>query len=248
MSNPQTGPARIYRPALLGVGVVLLAVLVALSGPLGSRIGVWDYDAAVRLMTWSAWGFVAGGLLCLYSLFATRPGTRRRGFVLSLIGVLITAPTLGLLYYWQDAKRSYPPIQDISTDPHDPPEFWSAPNSRVYDTVTGSAYQMEFYPDIEPLYLKVPPARAYALALQVVREKGWELQEDNPEALHLEATETTFWFGFSDDVVIHVTPTDDGGSRVDMRSASRFGGGGDGGTNARRIRAFLERLGELAGA
>ena len=57
---------------------------------------------------------------------------------------------------------------------------------------------------------------------------------------HIEATATTFWFGFKDDVVVRVTP-DAAGSRVDVRSVSRVGRS-DVGANARRIRAYLDRL------
>jgi hypothetical protein len=57
----------------------------------------------------------------------------------------------------------------------------------------------------------------------------------------IEATDTTFWFGFKDDVVIRVE-ADGAGSRVDVRSVSRVGVG-DVGTNATRIRAYLQKLG-----
>ena len=58
----------------------------------------------------------------------------------------------------------------------------------------------------------------------------------------IEATDTTFWFGFKDDVVIRIQPAE-AGSRVDVRSTSRVGVG-DLGVNAARIRRFLERLRE----
>ena len=61
-----------------------------------------------------------------------------------------------------------------------------------------------------------------------------------PAEGRLEATETTRWFGFKDDVVVRVSPTSDG-SRVDVRSVSRVGQS-DLGVNARRIRAFLDPL------
>jgi uncharacterized protein (DUF1499 family) len=61
-----------------------------------------------------------------------------------------------------------------------------------------------------------------------------------PAEGRLEATDTTFWFGFKDDVVVRVRP-DGTGSRVDVRSLSRVGRS-DLGMNARRIRRFLERL------
>jgi uncharacterized protein (DUF1499 family) len=59
-----------------------------------------------------------------------------------------------------------------------------------------------------------------------------------PQEGRIEATDTTFWFGFKDDVVIRVRPTADG-SRVDIRSKSRVGRS-DVGANAARIEAFLD--------
>ena len=58
----------------------------------------------------------------------------------------------------------------------------------------------------------------------------------------IEATETTRWFGFTDDIVIRLTPWG-AGTRVDVRSASRAGAG-DLGRNASRIRRFLDELTE----
>lgn len=233
-----------YKPALTALGLVLLSLLAAIAAPLGSRFGFWNFDAAVVILKVAAGGFIAGTVLSMFSAIATRPGSLRRGFFISLLGLVITVPTLGFLYFWQEAKNNFPPMVDISTDPDKPPEFWAAPNSRVYDEVSGSAFQMEFYPDIEPLLVDIPPDRACELALEVVRDKDWEIWEENCEARHIEATDRTFWFGFSDDVVIHITATEDGGSRIDMRSASRFGSGSDGGTNARRIRGFFKALRE----
>lgn len=69
---------------------------------------------------------------------------------------------------------------------------------------------------------------------------GWDLVAADATAGRIEATDTTFWFGFKDDVVIRVRPAD-GGSRVDVRSLSRVGVG-DVGTNAKRIRAYLDVL------
>jgi uncharacterized protein (DUF1499 family) len=56
----------------------------------------------------------------------------------------------------------------------------------------------------------------------------------------IEATATTAWFGFKDDVVVRVT-AEGSGSRVDVRSVSRVGLS-DVGTNASRIRGYLTRL------
>ena len=71
---------------------------------------------------------------------------------------------------------------------------------------------------------------------------GCEIVAADPGAGRIEATDTTFWFGFKDDVVIRVT-AEGGGSKVDVRSVSRVGGS-DVGANAKRIRGYLRRLGD----
>jgi uncharacterized protein (DUF1499 family) len=66
---------------------------------------------------------------------------------------------------------------------------------------------------------------------------GWDIVASDPAGGRIEATDTTFWFGFKDDVVVRVTPQPTG-SRVDVRSLSRVGAG-DLGANAGRVRALL---------
>ena len=74
---------------------------------------------------------------------------------------------------------------------------------------------------------------------------GWEIVATDVNDGIIEATDETQWFGFKDDVVVRVTPAP-AGSRIDVRSVSRVGGS-DVGTNARRIRTYLERLEDAAG-
>jgi uncharacterized protein (DUF1499 family) len=69
---------------------------------------------------------------------------------------------------------------------------------------------------------------------------GWEIVATDPSRGRIEATDTTSWFRFKDDVVIRLTARDYG-TYVDVRSKSRVGVG-DMGVNASRIREFLERL------
>jgi uncharacterized protein (DUF1499 family) len=66
---------------------------------------------------------------------------------------------------------------------------------------------------------------------------GWELVASDSAAGRIEATATTPWFGFKDDVVVRVRP-DGSGSRIDVRSVSRVGKS-DVGANAKRIRTYL---------
>ena len=82
-------------------------------------------------------------------------------------------------------------------------------------------------------------------ARHAARELGWEIAAAVSGEGRIEATDQTFWFGFKDDVVVRVRAAD-GGSRVDVRSVSRVGRS-DVGTNARRIRRFLQRVKSKAG-
>ena len=67
------------------------------------------------------------------------------------------------------------------------------------------------------------------------------VSEDRENA-QIEAIDTTFWFGFKDDIAIRIT-SQETGSRVDLRSISRVGLS-DVGANAKRIVTFIERFGD----
>ena len=78
---------------------------------------------------------------------------------------------------------------------------------------------------------------------QSAQEMGWKIVDINPVEGRVEATDTTFWFGFKDDIVIRITASGSGGreSRVDVRSVSRVGRS-DVGTNTKRIEKYLKKL------
>jgi uncharacterized protein (DUF1499 family) len=148
-------------------------------------------------------------------------------------------------YLWTQVNR-LPHIHDVSTDTQEPPTFAAlleqrknAPNSLDY-TPDVAAQQKQGYPDVMPLALKLPPAQAFARAERAARDMGWELQFSDPAALRIEATATTLLFGFKDDVVVRIRAEGEG-SRVDVRSVSRVGGS-DFGANAKRVRAYLDKL------
>jgi uncharacterized protein (DUF1499 family) len=77
--------------------------------------------------------------------------------------------------------------------------------------------------------------------LAAARAQGWEIVAAVPAEGRIEATDTTRFFGFKDDIVIRVK-AEGAGSRVDVRSLSRVGKS-DVGKNASRIRAYLIALG-----
>jgi uncharacterized protein (DUF1499 family) len=150
-------------------------------------------------------------------------------------------------WHWRQRARAVPPIHDISTDLEHPPRFVAvlpvrsdAPNPSEYGGTEVAAAQRRAYPDIRPLILATPPPVAFKQALDAAKRMGWSLVAADSTGGRIEATATTAWFGFKDDVVIRVTPAPTG-SRIDVRSVSRVGKS-DVGTNAARIRAYLAKL------
>jgi uncharacterized protein (DUF1499 family) len=156
---------------------------------------------------------------------------------------VVSVPSAAIL-----SARGKPAIHDITTDPDNPPLFVAilplrtgAANPPEYLGGDVTAQQRRAYPDIQPLMLQVGAEQAFTRALAAVRDLGWNVVADDREAGRIEAVDTTFWFGFKDDVVIRVREMNPGSSRIDARSKSRVGVG-DLGTNARRIRTLLDRL------
>jgi uncharacterized protein (DUF1499 family) len=101
--------------------------------------------------------------------------------------------------------------------------------------------QAAAYPDIAPLETNLTADAAFARALEVARDMGWDIIASDAERHRFEATARTSVFYFADDVVVVVTEHGSG-RRVEMRSVSRIGRS-DQGVNATRIRDFQQQFG-----
>jgi uncharacterized protein (DUF1499 family) len=221
---------------LLGVAAVLLA------GP-GSRMGWWSFRTGLtRLLAWGAYAGIAAAVLALVALIA---GGRRAVAALALVAALgaFLPPFL-----FRRTAQTVPAIHDVTTDTDNPPAFVAvvprregAGNPIEYGGPEVAAMQHRAYPDIRPVTLSDPPPRAFERALDAAKGQGWEIVAAEPAEGRIEATDTTRFFGFKDDVVVRVKP-EGSGSRVDVRSLSRVGRS-DVGKNASRIRAYLRALG-----
>ena len=240
MTDRSTRPA--YIALLLGA---IAALLLLAAGP-GTRFDLWGYRTGFQLMRWAA--FAGLGAAALAAVMLLLPRTRRSGIALLLGALGLGLGAAFVPWYALQQARALPPIHDITTDTGRPPQFVAilplragAPNPAAYGGVDVARAQVGAYPDLRTRRMDATRADAFNRALQVARDLGWEIVAADAAAGRIEATDTTFWFGFKDDVVVRVE-ADGAGSRIDVRSVSRVGVG-DVGANARRIRAYLQALG-----
>jgi hypothetical protein len=219
---------------------LVAALLVVLAGPLMAW-GLIGWQAGLGLFVMAALLAGLGAVFCLYSLF------RRRGSLgVALAAAAGIAAAVVPIAVVANA-RAYPPINDITTDPANPPAFAAITSQMrgpdaaplLYDR-RFAAIQAKGYPALAGVVLPAAPATVFDKALVTAKLVGWTIIASDAGAGRIEATATLPWWGFKDDIVVRLTPEGEG-TRVDLRSKSRVGQG-DLGVNAKRINDFLHRL------
>jgi len=247
-----TWPTRLTRFGLWAI--VIGAVLVVLAGPLNRFTGI-GFQVALLVLAGGVLVLALGALLTIVGFLVGMAKGSNLSKGPAALGIVIALGLLGYLLSWLRAGMGVPPIHEISTDLASPPPFVAvtplrqqtgAVNPPEYvaemagsrGTTNVPEAQRKSYPDIQPAILEgVAPADAFKRVAAAVEELGWEVVASEPSEGRLEATDTTRFFGFKDDVVIRLR-AEGGGTRVDVRSKSRVGGG-DVGANAARVRRFL---------
>jgi uncharacterized protein (DUF1499 family) len=230
-----------------GLALALVAALALLLAGPGHRFGWWSLGTGFGMLRWAAYGGIAAALISAVGLVIAPLRAQRRGMFRALAGLIVGLVVAGVPLSYLQSARSVPPIHDITTDPEDPPAFEAivplraaAPNPVAYGGPAVAAQQRDAYPDLAPADYPVAPQAAFEAALVAAGDMGWTIVATDEAAGRIEAIDRTFWFGFTDDIVVRVRPTD-AGSRIDVRSTSRLGVG-DFGTNAARVRAYLAEL------
>lgn len=224
-----------------------VALLLLLAAGIGTRMTMWPFRTGFTIMKYAAWSGMAAfvsGCASLVDVFRHRAG---KNALLSVAALVIGISTFAIPYSWQRRAREMPRIHDISTDTVNPPRFVAivplradATNPAEYGGASIAVQQSRAYPELKTRHLNMTPDRAFAQALDTAQRMKWHIVAAVPNEGRIEASDTTFWFGFIDDIVIRISPVGNG-SQLDIRSVSRVGLS-DVGTNARRIRQFLGKL------
>lgn len=248
-----TDPGDIFRRlmgcnlATVALAIAVLAGLVAMAAGFGSRAGFWHFRTGFTILRWGA-GMAAVSLpAAAASLLLSVQKRLWHCAVVSTVAFLVGMTVLIIPVKWKRTAAAVPPIHDITTDLSQPPSFVAilplrqhAPNPAEYGGNSVALQQQAAYPDIKTVLLDRPADQAFRLALETARRLGWDIVATAPAEGRIEATDTTFWFGFTDDIVIRVTPAGHR-SLVDIRSVSRVGIS-DAGTNAARVRRFIAAI------
>lgn len=244
---------------LASLGLAIWGLLA----PLGVWFDWWDFRKGFSILrnahSFSLWVAISSGVIAVL-LVVTAFKIRHQNLNRWASAVFASAILASLIYVVPESFRppegvNYPPIHDISTDIENPLEYVdvlplraTAPNTVVYGGSPNmtpeklAQLQTEAYPDLVPWQSELSQQVIFDKALNAVETLGWELVAAVPEEGRIEATDTTFWFRFKDDVVIKIESTSDG-SLVNARSVSRVGGG-DVGANAIRLRKLFALLEE----
>lgn len=227
----------------------VLSLVVLCAGPLGYKSGALPLQPAMLSLIVSLGiaviTFIATVLF--YCLVKEKGfGHNKKFLLLALLICLVPSLLVGTQLH---KATKVPEIHDITTDPFDPPVFdvvvqlrQDAPNSLVYE-YQGSAEKLAnlqhvAYPDLKPLASTLSVPQAVERSINILRSQGLDIVNVDVEKGMIEATATSFWYGFKDDLVVRIQANEQG-SRIDLRSVSRVGRS-DIGANAARISDFIQ--------
>ncbi len=235
---------QVVYPIIASVG--FFAILFLYLSGLGYQREVFELGQAFTLMRYAAYAGIASLALVIFYILWQRPQGIR--LLVIFVSALCGLTAFFLPYQQQQRVQQLPLIHDITTDTINPPAFVAvvplranAPNPVSYAGEEIAVQQREAYPDVRTVVYVQDRQEVFAAARQLVLDLGWELVDANLEEGRIEATATTRWFGFRDDVVIRLQTGAADSTVFDMRSKSRIGRS-DVGVNAARIRLFVSEL------
>lgn len=236
-----TSRIALFSIALIVTAIVLHRVL-GMSTPVAINVFIVAIAAA-------AVALLIGSLALVQIWRKGRQGTAAAVFGMGVAAGVVLWPVLYL-----PALASLPEINDVTTDVQAPPRFSETVKMRGLGandpTYPGEAFarlQAAAYPDIKPFMVDRSAAETFDLVAEALQRLKFKIMgEEAPgsggagRTGWIEAVERTLIIGFYDDVVVRVDG-DQVRTRVDVRSASRYGRH-DLGRNADRIRRIFTEL------
>jgi uncharacterized protein (DUF1499 family) len=232
------------RMAMFSLCAVIVSVIVVRSELLDVRPAIMTFVVALTPSIFA--------LLLALAAFVVIWTDGLRGLGRAFAAIAIAGALLAEPAYLAYKAYKLPWLYDITTDPLDPPRYEALARLRprdanpiAYAGLYAAEQQRAAYPDIEPLDEDATPEIAFKAALAVVTKRKWIIIDRRPPQPtrregHIEAVARTLIMGLRDDVVVRVRGGPEG-SRIDVRSSSRFGSF-DFGSNATRVRSLMDDI------
>jgi len=220
----------------------------------GSRFEIWPFEIAFLVAAAGIALAVAGAAWGLGGLIVALRRSQSADLPALDLALAVCAVVLGAFALQLVRAFTFPPLHHVTTDIADPPGFDAivglrpeGSNPHAYDAAqailggTLAETQQQVWPQLTSLHASLGPDPALERTVDTLDAMGMAIVNVDRVAGLVEATDTTLWFGFKDDMVVRVRGTAEG-SVIDARSVSRVGVS-DVGANARRVLDFLERFG-----
>ena len=257
----------VSRLAIWSRRIALFSLIVMLIGVFIVRSGALDVVPAVSTLAGALALAVVAILLALGAgIMIWRDGLG--GFRHAVSAVFIGLALIAYPAYLAARAYQLPAIYDVTTDPIDPPQFDVIARLRprdanpiTYEGLYAAELQHAAYSDIEAEQTTATPQEAFDAAVKVITKRRWRVVNARPPAQGLpptrvsnprapqdlaardgviEAVARSLVLGFREDVVVRIRGTSDG-TRIDARSASRYGRS-DFGSNATRVRSLVSDI------
>ena len=234
--------------------LAVFAAVAAIVSIIIIRFGFLEFKPALATF-FGALAIAGLSIVVSFAAFAAIWQNGSRGMGRILVALLLALAILAYPGYLAYEYRRLPPIHDITTDPIDPPKFEAlarlragdGTNPATYAGLYSAAQQRSAYPDVEPATVEVPPQQAYDTTLSLINKRKWLIVDARPPTPprregKIEAIARTPIMGFREDIAVRILP-DGPGSRIDMRSSSRYFDH-DLGSNAARITKLVDDINE----
>lgn len=244
MSAVEQGSTEPFNISLWLKRASMLALLLLPLSVLGFRLNLYPFPVASKLLAVSLILAAATFLISMLVSLKHRNLNPSSSKQASLAGYISLIPLLFLGSQIMTAT-SLPMIHNISTDVIDPPKFdkiielrGDNSNPHTYDIELLAQVQLDAYPKVKTLVVKQSKQEVYEKSLRVVESLGWDIVNQDSINGTIEASQTSFLWGFTDDIVVRLVESNEK-TKIDLRSVSRIGRS-DLGQNAKRIRLFYD--------
>lgn len=244
--------------ASMSLWLGIFVIVIPITGALGARFDLWPFNLGLHALLICA---AIAGVQILSSLIGWIVSALKRspGKAKFIIGGLLSGALLVNLAFILVPGIGSPMLAGVSTDLDNPPKFSQylidlrGPEANPVGFSNGMKGKVRrSFPELTPWKSLHSASTLAGTVERTIESLGWqyhgkETDPVNPEVETYLATDTTFWFGFKDDIAIRLFPLATGGTIVDVHSVSRVGIV-DLGVNARRVANFLDVLRDKAGS